>query len=60
MPVYEYQCKNCGVKFDIQRSLCDEDVEVKCPKCNSTDAQRVYSLFGRSSLDYPNIRSRFG
>jgi len=50
MPVYEYQCKSCSEKFDIQRSLCEEEAEVKCPKCGSADAERVYSSFGKSVL----------
>lgn len=50
MPTYEYQCKKCSEKFDIQHSLCGEETEVKCPKCGSADAERVYSSFGKNVL----------
>jgi len=58
MPVYEYKCKSCSEKFDIQRSLCEEDAEVKCPKCGSADAERVYSSFVKSMLGNLKMWSR--
>ena len=33
MPMYEYQCKKCGV-FEIYQSIKD-DALVKCPTCKS-------------------------
>lgn len=46
MPIYEYKCKNCGEKFEVLRSLKDEEARVECPKCGNSDAQKVYSSFG--------------
>lgn len=36
MPLYEYQCKNCGFKFDEIRKIEDrkKPTESYCPKCN--------------------------
>ena len=48
MAIYEYQCKKCSEKFDIQRSFCEEETEVKCPKCGSANVERVYSSFGKT------------
>jgi putative FmdB family regulatory protein len=45
MPIYEYQCKDCGEKFDkLIRSMgSSEDVE--CPKCRSAKTARALSVF---------------
>ena len=40
---------SCGEKFEVLRSLKDEETEVKCPKCGASDAQRLYSPFGQRS-----------
>ena len=50
MPVYEYKCGSCGEKFEVIRSLKDEETEVKCPGCGASDTRLVYSLFGRGCI----------
>lgn len=45
MPIYEYECKVCGEKFEMRRSLGDSDNELRCPKCGSEYPQRVLSVF---------------
>ncbi len=47
MPVYEFHCKRCDKDFEdlILRS----SEEVKCPKCNGLDNQRLLSVFGFKS-----------
>jgi putative FmdB family regulatory protein len=32
MPIYEYQCSQCGEVFEIFHKI-DEDCKVTCPKC---------------------------
>lgn len=32
MPVYTYQCEECGVRFDLKQSFSDAPVSV-CPEC---------------------------
>jgi len=32
MPTYEYQCLNCGYKFDVFQKVNDEPLK-QCPKC---------------------------
>lgn len=39
MPLYEYQCKACGVRFERQQPITDEPIEV-CPECGG----EVYRL----------------
>jgi putative FmdB family regulatory protein len=53
MPIYEYECKKCGERFEhYVRSRDIEKVkedELKCPVCGAADPERVYSTFGTCS-----------
>ncbi|MFC1912338.1 zinc ribbon domain-containing protein [Chloroflexota bacterium] len=49
MPIYEYECKKCGRKFELRRSINDADAEIKCPGCGGKSAKRLLSLFGTAS-----------
>jgi len=42
MPVYEYECRECGKKFEKIQGIFDRR-RPKCPKC----AGRVARLMGR-------------
>ena len=46
MPVYEYECQKCGQKFELRRSMTDNDDEIECPKCGEKHPKRVFSVFG--------------
>ena len=46
MPAYEYKCPKCNENFTIYISLKEKNEEIlKCPKCGSTNIQRIYSPF---------------
>ncbi len=45
MPIYEYECPNCGRRFELRRGVRDSDNEVICPKCGSRQPRRVLSVF---------------
>jgi len=46
MPIYEYQCDECGERFELfVRSSVQRDVPT-CPKCKSPKVQKAISLFG--------------
>ncbi|MFC2027797.1 zinc ribbon domain-containing protein [Chloroflexota bacterium] len=51
MPIYEYECGECGVKFELMRSFSSDDSELKCHKCGADSPHRTISLFasGNSS-----------
>ncbi len=49
MPIYEYQCKKCGEKFEVKRSIWDLKKDIKCPKCGEQDVDRVFSTFSTDS-----------
>jgi len=46
MPMYEYQCRDCGERFDelVSGSGVD-DREITCPNCGKNNAERLMSAF---------------
>jgi putative FmdB family regulatory protein len=49
MPIYEYRCSQCGLKFEIHRSMEDGNGMIKCPACGKANAQRLFSSFAKGS-----------
>ena len=44
MPIYEYECENCGNVFQrIYMSPEDRPTEITCPECNSSDVHQLFS-----------------
>ncbi|HHU88960.1 MAG: FmdB family zinc ribbon protein [Sphaerochaetaceae bacterium] len=41
MPIYEYACDACKIKFEVEQSMQEEPLTV-CPKCSGT-IRRVFS-----------------
>jgi putative FmdB family regulatory protein len=46
MPLYEFDCRGCGHRFETLVRTGDVPA---CPSCSSTDLERILSLFGVSS-----------
>ncbi len=44
MPLYEYQCQVCGVRFERRQHVSDRPVKV-CPECGG-EVQRLYQPVG--------------
>ena len=46
MPLYEYICKKCQKKFGEVLTIKEhESKKVECPKCKSTDLEKVIEPF---------------
>lgn len=45
MPIYEYECKECGHVADILQKLTDPPVSI-CPKCDRVALVKVISPCG--------------
>ncbi|NCO67109.1 MAG: zinc ribbon domain-containing protein [Nitrospirae bacterium CG_4_10_14_0_8_um_filter_41_23] len=44
MPIYEFRCLGCGHVFEfLKLKKENEEIEMKCPKCSSTEVERVLS-----------------
>ena len=48
MPIYEYACCDCGLKFELLRSFSQADEKTSCPHCHNS-AERKLSLFASFS-----------
>ncbi len=44
MPLYEYKCQNCGVRFERRQHMGDEPVKI-CPECRG-DVRRLIQPVG--------------
>jgi putative FmdB family regulatory protein len=45
MPIYEYNCKDCGHQFEALRSMKEADQPIKCKKCLGESTTRSLSVF---------------
>ncbi len=55
MPLYEYICNKCHKKFSEVLTIKEHDSQqLKCPKCNSADLQKVIEPF------FPKTASKTG
>ncbi len=44
MPIYEYECENCGHDFQIvTMSPGERPDEIACPECDSSDVHQRFS-----------------
>ena len=39
MPIYEFECKSCGARFDRLQRLSDPDPD-SCPECGASQVKR--------------------
>jgi putative FmdB family regulatory protein len=49
MPIYEYVCAKCGQEFE---RLVFGDRKVACPKCESEEVKKKFSVFGMSGVQH--------
>ena len=47
MPTYEYECSDCGYRFEEFQSIAAKPIEV-CPKCHGKHVRRI--IFGGVGL----------
>jgi len=58
MPIYEYQCIQCGDKFEVRQSIGEDGSKINCPKCNAPNPKRLISSFfspGSSTDDFSGM-----
>jgi len=46
MPLFEYQCKTCGHRFE---ALVAGSRTPACPRCSGDDLEKQFSTFGMGS-----------
>jgi putative FmdB family regulatory protein len=45
VPIYEYQCQECGEHFDKFVRSFSAEADVVCPKCGSQNIRKGFSTF---------------
>ncbi len=45
MPIYTYQCDNCGVRFEHRQGFNDP-VLTRCPECSKKSLRKVFTPVG--------------
>ena len=45
MPIYTYECKDCGEKFDFLVGVVASKEEPKCEKCGSKSVEKIFAPF---------------
>ena len=49
MAVYEFECKDCGERFELSMPMSDhEKLKTEpptCPKCGKTETRQLVSIF---------------
>lgn len=48
MPLFEYRCVDCSAKFTQLVGVTADSREPNCPKCASTNVQKLISRFTRA------------
>ena len=49
MPIYEYDCLDCGERYEKLIRTMKAKVTVTCPICGSQHARKAISLFGSTN-----------
>ncbi len=47
MPTYEYRCKKCGTKIEVEATIEEKSkgLKIKCPNCGCDEGEQVFSSF---------------
>ncbi len=43
MPIYDYQCSDCGKTYDVFHKVREVEDDIICPECNSRKHIRLIS-----------------
>ncbi len=52
MPIYEFECKKCGKKFE-KLILSTDDKNPGCPDCHHKDVKKIMSAASKVALKVP-------
>ena len=54
MPIYEYQCRNCGHRFEFL--LLPSSTIPACPECRGQELERLLSGFAVNTAELSSAR----
>lgn len=59
MPLYAYQCTECGDHFDKQQKIVDRDT-AECPQCKGLGAQQITTTLIKLDDSFPGQNLKWG
>jgi len=57
MPIYEYNCPDCDITFELMRPLSEADKDASCPRCHH-QSRRIMSPCVSFTRDSIGLTSR--
>jgi putative FmdB family regulatory protein len=45
MPIFEYQCNACEIRFEVLQRTNKVNKSLKCPTCGKQDTKKRFSAF---------------
>ena len=57
MPIYEFECRDCGRKTTALVMVRERIGEVRCRKCGSANLERLYSRFASPKSEETRLES---
>ena len=62
MPIFEFKCLKCDEFFELLVMGSDDEVELRCPRCQSEELERVLSTtnyaMGDGAGGKPTVQSQ--
>lgn len=49
MPLYEYQCSECGHRFEVLQRMGEGADGLTCPRCDAPRPEKKFSTFASST-----------
>jgi len=49
MPLYEYQCTQCGHRFEVLQRMGEGGDGLSCPSCQAPRPEKKFSTFAASA-----------
>jgi putative FmdB family regulatory protein len=53
MPEYEYKCRKCGHKFDMEHCVFTSGSSLRCPNCGSKDLEKTIITYSAKPSKEP-------
>jgi len=51
MPIFEYECKECGNTSEYLVGVSSENEKIECKKCGSVDVEKIFSAHARINTE---------
>ena len=60
MPIYEYQCLDCGERFEVLQRMGEGSDGLTCPECGDERVTKQFSTFASGSGASQGTSASFG